>query len=178
MDLEEEYEREVFQTAVHESGHVLVAWRLGLDVEMAGLSLDGETAGRTLIIPDKKLKDSDSVYTILENCRSVEKRIRISFGGPIAEGKFAGDTVNLAAAQNDFERAVILLRGLADTQDEREVIGNYLHSKTRRMVERNWKQIMQLATELTTHGEICSEQIESVLGPRRIEFECAARFAS
>lgn len=173
MDDEEAYEREIFQTAVHEAGHVLAAWLLGLDVECAGLSVDGETAGRTLIIPHRRLKDSDGVEAVLENCRSVEKRVRISFAGPIAEGKFAGSRMNVLAAHSDFERGVLLLRELADSQSDREIIGDYLHLQTERLVQRNWKKIMLLANELVVNGEICSTQIEALLGPRRMEFERA-----
>lgn len=168
---EADYEHEVYQTAIHEAGHVLAAWTQGLDVECAGLSFDDDIDGRTLIIPSARLTDNDGVDKLLESCRSVEKRIRISFAGPIAEGRFAGFLLNSKAAHNDFQRGVLLLRELADSPAEREVNGDYLHAQTEKLVRRYWKPINQLAAELVTHGEICSEQIEAVLGPRRQEFE-------
>lgn len=168
---EADYEREVFQTAVHEAGHALAAWAQGLDVESVGLSFDEDTQGRTLIIPRARLTDSDGVDALWDSCRSVEKRIRIAFAGPIAEGRFDGATLNIKAAKNDFERGVLLLRELADTPTEREAIGDFLHSQTEKMVRRHWKKINQLATEIVARREICSEQIETILGPRRQEFE-------
>ncbi len=174
---ETDYEREIFQTAIHEAGHVLAAWTQGLDVECAALSFDDDTDGRTLIVPGARLTDSDGIVELLDRCRSVEKRIRISFAGPIAEGRFAGHLLNSKAAHNDFQRGVLLLRELADSQAEREAIGNYLHMQTEKLVRRHWKQLNQLATELVTHGEICSEQIEAVLGPRRLEFESRSSFS-
>ena len=171
---ETDYEREVFQTAIHEAGHVLAAWAQGLDVETAGLSFDYDIDGRALIIPRARLTDSDGVDALLATCRSVEKRIRIAFAGPIAEGRFAGVSLNEKAAHHDFQRGVLLLRGLADSAAERETIGDFLHAQTEKMVRRHWKQINQLATEIVAHGEICSEQIEAILGPRRQEFESVA----
>jgi len=171
-----DHEREVFQTAIHEAGHVLAAWTQGLDVESAGLSFDDEIDGRTLIIPGAKLTNSDGVDAIWESCRSVEKRIRIAFAGPIAEGRFNGGSLNVNAAQDDFQRGVLLLRELADTAAEREAIGDHLHLQTEKLVRRYWKQLMLLATELVAHGEICSEQIEAVLGPKRQEFNSRSRF--
>ena len=146
-------------------------------MECAGLSFDDDTDGRTLIIPGARLTDSDGVDELLDRCRSVEKRIRISFAGPIAEGRFAGPLLNSKAAHNDFQRGVILLRELADSHTEREAIGDYLHKQTEKLVRRHWKQLNKLATELVTHGEICSEQIEAVLGPRRQEFESRSSFS-
>lgn len=72
---------------------------------------------------------------------------------------------------------MLLLRELADSQVEQEAIGNYLHTQTEKLVRRHWKQLNQLATELVTHGEICPEQIEAVLGPRRLGFESRSSFA-
>lgn len=171
---ETDYEREVFQTAIHEAGHVLAAWTQGLDVESAGLSFDDDIVGRTLIIPSARLTDSDGVDALWDSCRSVEKRIRIAFAGPIAEGRFDGETLNVRAAQNDFQRGILLLRELADTHADREAIGDFLHAQTEKLVRRHWKKLMQLATELVAHREICSEQIEAILGPRRMEFDSVA----
>lgn len=167
---ESDYEREVFQTAIHEAGHALAGWMQGLDVECVGLSFDEDTAGRTFIIPRARLTDSDGVDALWDSCRSVEKRIRIAFAGPIAEGRFDGATLNVKAAQNDFQRGVLLLRELADTNAEREAIGDFLHSQTEKLVRRHWKKINQLANKLVTQREICSEEIEAILGPRRLEF--------
>jgi len=171
---ETDYEREIFQTAMHEAGHILATWTQGLDVECAGLSFDDDTDARTLIIPGARLTHKDGVSALLENCRSVEKCIRISFAGPIAEGRFANTRLNVTAAHNDFKRGVLLLRDLADSQAEREAISNYLHKQTENLVRRHWKLLIKLATELVTHGEIYSAQIEAVLGPRRQEFESRA----
>jgi hypothetical protein len=170
-----DYEREVFQTAIHEAGHVLAAWTQGLDVESVGLSFDDEINGRTLIIPRARLTDNDGVDALWDSCRSVEKRIRIAFAGPIAEGRFGGETLNVRAANNDFKSGVLLLRDLADSAAEREAIGDHLHSQTEELVRRYWKQLILLATELVAHREICSEQIEAVLGPKRQEFNSLSR---
>ena len=174
---ETDYEREVYQTAIHECGHVLAAWTQGLDVEYAGLNLDDDIDGRTLIIPRARLTDSNGIDALWDSCRGVEKRIRIAFAGPIAEGRFDGGTLNVRAAQNDFQRGVLLLRELADTPAEREAIGDVLHAQTEKLVRRHWKHINQLATELVAQREICSEQIEAIVGPRRMEFERVAAHA-
>ena len=175
MNDEEKFEFEIFQTAVHEAGHVLVAWKLGLDVESAALSIDDETSGRTLIVPSKRLNDRDNIYSIVENCRSVEKRVRICYAGPIAERRFAGDRLNVFAANKDFERGLFMLRECGDTHAERERISDFLHARTEKLIQRNWEKIMMLAKELVAQGEICSAQIELILGPQSMEFECAAR---
>ena len=168
---ETDYEREVYQAAIHEAGHVLAAWTQGLDVESAALSFDDDIDGRTLIIPRVRLNDGDGVAALWDSCRSVEKRVRIAFAGPIAEGRFAGGALNMNAANNDFQRGILLLRELADTPAEREAIGDFLHAQTEKLVRRHWKKLNELAAELVAHREICSEQIEAILGPRRMEFE-------
>jgi len=110
-------------------------------------------------------------------CQDCEKRVRIAFAGPIAEGRFDGETLNVTAAKNDFQRGVLLLREFADTPGEREAIGDFLHAQTENLVRQHWKHINQLAAELVANGETCSEQIEAILGPRRMEFERIATHA-
>ena len=111
-----------------------------------------------------------TVAPIIAQCRRLEKRIRICFGGPIAEGRFAGNAAHLVAAHWDFQEGVLLLRSVADNYEERERIGDFLFKQTQRLVRRRWKEINLLATKLIANEGIYSDEIEATLGPRRMEF--------
>ncbi len=167
---ESDFERELYQLAIHESGHIVMAWSQGWDIEHASLSAELDSNGRTLIIPTVREATFHNVAPIIVQCRRLEKRIRICFGGPIAEGRFAGDAANLVAAHGDFQEGVLLLRNVADTYEERERIGDFLFKQTQQLVRRRWKEINLLATRLVANGELDSEEIEAVIGPRRLEF--------
>lgn len=167
---EDDFERELYQIAIHEAGHVMVAWSQGWDIEYASISAEMDSNGRTVIIPSVRGGWNEDVTPIIAHCRSLEKRIRICFAGPIAEGRFAGNATHLVAAHSDFQDGVMLLRNVADTYEEREQIGDFLFEQTRKLVRRRWKEINLLATKLVANGELVSEEIEAVVGPRRMEF--------
>lgn len=167
---ESDYEREIYQLAIHEAGHVVMAWCQGWDIEHVSISPEWESDGRTLIIPQVRNEWCDDLTPVIARCRGLEKRIRICFGWPIAEGRFAGNAMHLVAAHIDFQEGVMLLRNVAETCEEREQIGDFLFEQTRKLVRRRWKEINLLATKLAANGELVSEEIEAAIGPRRIEF--------
>ena len=166
---ESDFEREQYQLAVHEAGHIITAWSQGWDVEHVSLFAEQESNARTLIIPSARESTFNNVAPIVAQCRSLEKRIRICFGGPIAEGRFAGNATHLVAAHGDFQEGVLLLRNV-ETYEEREKIGDFLFKQTQQLVRRRWKDIGLLATKLVASGELVSEEIEATIGPRSLEF--------
>ena len=167
---EDDFERELYQLAIHESGHAVVAWCLGFDIESVSIVGDEEYRGRTLIIPSARETSYGGLEQVIQKCRGIEKRIKICFGGPLAEGRFAGDAMHLISAHNDFKQGVILLRRVADTHSEREKIGDMLFRQTQTLIRRRWKEINSLARELVANGELVSEEVTAAIGPRRLEF--------
>ena len=133
---EDDFERELYQLATHEAGHAVVAWSLGFDIESVSIVADGEYRGRTRIIAPTRLNSFRRMEPVIQRCRTLEKRVRICFAGPLAEGRFAGEALHEIAAQNDFQQGVLLLRGVAETHAEREKIGDFLFRKTQVLVAR------------------------------------------
>lgn len=170
MDDEELFEREMYQLAVHEAGHVVVAWSLGLGVELVSILGDEESAGRTLIIPPGRENPHNRVDKIVQRCRLLEKRIKIAFAGPLAEGRFSGESLRLIPAHNDFLQGVLLLRQVAESSAEREQIGDFLFNQTQEIIRRRWKSINLIATRLVANGELLGHEIETLLGERQWEF--------
>ena len=170
MDEGELFEREMYQLAIHEAGHVVVAWCLGLGVEIVSIMGDEETEGRTLIIPPELDNPCQSVDKVVQRCRTLEKRVRIAFAGPLAEGKFSGESLRLIPAHNDFLQGVLLLRQIAESSAERERIGDFLLKQTQELIRRRWKSINVIATRLVANGELFSPEIEALLGERQWEF--------
>lgn len=167
---EDDFERELYQLAIHESGHVVVAWALGYDIENVSIVGDDEYRGRTLIIPPARETSCGSLEPVIQRCRSLEKRVRICFAGPLAEGRFAGERLHQIAAHNDFKQGIILLRSVAETHIERERIGDFLFRKTQALVGRRWHEINSLARNLVANGELFWEDVDAILGPRRLEY--------
>ena len=175
---EDDFECELYQLAIHEAGHAAAAWYSGLEVENVSISGDSESDGRTVIVAPPRLRSYKNVAPVLRRCRSVEARIRICFAGPLAEGRFAGETLRILAANNDFTQGVLLLRDLADTHVERERIGDYLVKETQKLIRRRWREIDLLASALIANGDLNSAEIEAKLGPPRWEFLCRKSVAA
>ena len=167
---EDDFERELYQIAIHEAGHVVVGWCLGWGIECVSIVGEQDSHGRTLLIPPARDVTYHGVAPIIAQCRGLETRVRICFGGPLAEARFAGNGLHLVSAHEDFAKGVLLLRQAAETHDEREKIGDYLFNQTKTLVRRRWKEINLLATKLVANRTIFSEEIEAVVGPRRLEF--------
>ena len=167
---ESDFERELYQLAIHEAGHVVVAWCHGWDVECASIVGEQDSHGRTLLIPPAREVAYRGIAPVVAQCRGLEIRVRICFGGPLAEARFAGNGLHLVSAHADFANGVLLLRQAAPTHAEREKIGDYLFKQTQALVRRRWREINLLATKLVANDEIYSEEIEATLGPRRLEF--------
>jgi len=167
---ESDFERELYQLAIHEAGHVVVAWCHGWDVECASIVEELESRGRTLLLPPMRDIEYRDIAPIIAHCRGLETRVRICFGGPLAEARFAGNGLHLVSAHNDFAKGVLLLREAAETHDEREKIGDCLFKQTQAIVRRRWREINLLATKLVANDEIYSKEIEATIGPRRVEF--------
>ncbi len=167
---EDDFERELYQLAIHEAGHVVVAWCYGWGVECASIVGEQDSHGRTLLFPPARDTTYRGIAPIVAQSRGLEIRVRICFGGPLAEARFAGNGLDLVSAHEDFAKGVLLLRQAAETHDEREKIGDYLFNQTKTLVRRRWKEISLLAGKLVANGTLFSEEIETVMGPRRLEF--------
>lgn len=168
---EHDFERELYQLAIHESGHAAAAWYCGLEVENVSILGDSESDGRTLIVAPPRVSSFQDVAPVIRRCRSLEARVRICFAGPLAEGRFAGEKLRLSAANNDFTQGVLLLRHMADSHVERERIGDYLVKETQKLIRRRWREINLLASGLIANGDLNSAEIEAKWGPPRWEFQ-------
>jgi ATP-dependent Zn protease len=134
--------------AIHEAGHAVVAWALGLPVGRMAIAIGGDDAkGTTEIANAERL--------------SLVDQLAVCAAGMEAQELFKAPTHSLAAAA-DFGMMVELL----DEQDDDTDVGLRLagHEKARSLLKGHMDLVQHIATALVAQQTLTEEEVSKLLG--------------
>jgi hypothetical protein len=142
-------------TAYHEAGHAVVRYLLAFEPKSVTISTTGNT--------QRAAKHGDPLHGIkLDTDGSgrarlrLEKAIRISYAGPLAEKRVANGAY-------DFERIEklgLIARDASSTQAK--LFLHWLEVATQEMVDAHWAAIERVAKRLLLHNRLAGAHISAV----------------
>ena len=164
-DAEGEYEFTVQREAMHEAGHAVVAWSLGLDVVRVGLTEHEEhDCNATSVSPWQRA--ISAAPSLVEKCCALQRMILVCLAGPVCEGIFCGETKKVVYASADFWRSLRLLNSIFDSGAEKSRAGEMLISQARNLLKDNWSGVNRVANGILKNRWLYSQGLTEILGPR------------
>jgi hypothetical protein len=135
-------------TAIHESGHVVVAWKLGLPVGAIEIGINGDdTAGKS------EIADADLLSTV--------DRIALCAAGLEAERVFGCEATHEHAGWSDFAKILEILDDLPDEKaDDLRFSG---HDRAFEILNQRRSLIERLAEPLVMNGRLEEKEVWSLL---------------
>jgi hypothetical protein len=132
--------------AYHEAGHAVAAYRLGVEVRSATILPDHDSAGYVTH------GDLFCGHTLGSDRAVLERAIKISLAGPLAEARFSpGDL--LWGTRGDYDCALGLARYLAGSLGEHELL-HFLERQTRALLDCYWGDVERVARALLEQDEL------------------------
>jgi len=136
-----------YSTAVHEAGHVIVAWALGLKTRKMAIGINGDdTAGAAEIEESSHLPSVD--------------QIAICSAGADAQRMFNAPTHDVAAF-SDMVKILNVVDELAEAEGEALRYAGYRRSKE--ILELHRATVERLAQALAERAELDQAAIEQIL---------------
>jgi hypothetical protein len=178
-------------TAHHEAAHAVIGRVLGIEVPLATIRPDEDSAGHVEHeacwpgLPDETAEDAeDRLEELRQRDEVAEKRAIFALAGPIAHMKFQ-PTLNgerFANGSDDLLDVAVYLKivsgfhplsellvpGRPLEQDNKETsrLWERLQWDTAELVESYWPSIERVAEALLIHEELNQEQIDALIGER------------
>jgi hypothetical protein len=136
-------------TAIHEAGHVVVAWTLGLPVGSMAIGVDGDdTAGEAEI---------DAAALPL----SMVDRIALCAAGLEAQRLFGCEASHEHAGAGDAAKMIEILDDLPD--EEADSIRFAGHDRAFQILDQQRSMIERLAEPLALNGRLEEKEVRSLL---------------
>jgi hypothetical protein len=152
-------------TAYHEAGHVVVAYRLGAEVE------------HVTIVPDHFSRghfthgDLFCARGLGSDRANLERAMKICLAGPLAQKRFRPRSYCRRNGRQDYDCASGLARYLAGSAGEREFL-RYQERRTKVVVDHFWSDIDRIAQALLERDELSGTEVKNIIEePRRLKQE-------
>ena len=152
------------RTARHEAGHVVVGYRLGIEIKFVTILPTHHSSGHVTH------GDLFCGHTLGSDRAVLERAIKISLAGPLAEARFSpGDL--LWGTRGDYDCALGLARYLAGSLGEHELL-HFLERQTRALLDCYWGDVERVARALLEQDELSGATVKNIIeAPRRLERE-------
>ena len=136
-------------TAIHEVGHVVVAWALGLPAGSMEIGCNGDdTAGRSEI--------DETVHQL-----SLVDRIALCIAGMEAQLLFGCESTHLHAGSSDFGKIIEMLDGLSE--DEADTIRFKGYDRAAELLVCRRPLIERIAERLAISGKLKQGEVLALL---------------
>lgn len=160
MSHTDDWQREA--TAYHEAGHAVIRYLLAFEPKSVTISTTG-TAQRVAKYGDPlrgiKLDTDGSARARLR----LEKAIRISYAGPLAEKKYSPHW-RASNGAYDFRRIEELGLSACDgSSTQVQLFLRWLEVATQEMVDAHWTAIERVAKRLLVHDRLAGAHISAVM---------------
>jgi len=150
--------------AYHEAGHAVAAYRLGVEVRSATILPDHYSAGYVTH------GDLFCGHTLGSDRAVLERAIKISLAGPLAEARFSPADL-LWGTRGDYDCALGLARYLAGSLGEHELL-HFLERQTRALLDCYGGDVERVARALLEQDELSGATVKNIIeAPRRLERE-------
>ena len=138
-------------TAIHESGHAIAAYRLGVEVFEVTLRPRGRLMARTSVARARWHARNASAPILRE---AIEKDFKISLAGPIAESRVSGvvDEVAATADVANFPPQTLI----------------HLCRETEVLVSEKWRAIERVAEALIEKRALTGQELNHLMRWRRL----------
>ena len=143
-------------TAYPEAGHAVVACRTGVKVQSVSIIPGEGYKGICTLVSEFSGRHSDGV--------KLERAIRISLAGPLAEKKFYRWSYRRAHARGDYQKAIGLCRYLSGAE-WREWL-KIREEATLVLVDRYWMDIRNVAAALLERRELTGRAVTRIIKTR------------
>jgi ATP-dependent Zn protease len=157
--------KELKRTAYHEAGHAFVAWREGLRVKRATIRPTADYFGQVHHASGLSAKQVEELDVSIVSPRvreALEKRIRISFAGWLAEHRH-DRTADEAHSMSDYGHALDLMMRLAGSQREINLYSALLKYQTKEMLRVGWPHVRAIAVALLERKTLTGQEIRQVI---------------
>lgn len=151
---------ELRRTAVHEAGHAVAAFKVGMRTKALSIVADGESLGHHRPHPyfagvNPELDGSPRVQRRLENAALVY------LAGAAAERRFSPKGFRHAGSSGDRHQAIELLSYLTGSNEELEAYLRLVDVRARQLVADplNWFLINGLAARLLERQELTGDEV-------------------
>jgi hypothetical protein len=136
-------------TAIHEAGHVVVAWALGLPIGSMQIGCNSDdTAGRSAI--DESARQLSTI-----------DRIALCIAGLQAQLLFGCESTHLHAGTSDFGKIIEMLDDLSE--GEADTIRSKGYDRAAELLVFRRPLIEQIAERLATSGKLEQDEVLDVL---------------
>ncbi len=136
-------------TAIHEAGHVVIAWALGLPVGTMEIGCNGDdTAGRSQI--------DDTARQL-----STIDRVALCVAGVKAQRLFGCEATHLHAGMSDFGKIIEMLDDLSES--EADIIRSEGYARATELLECRQTLIEQIAERLAISGKLEQGEVLDLL---------------
>jgi len=137
-------------TAIHEAGHVVVAWTLELPVGAIEISVNGDdTAGKS------EIDDTARALSLID-------RIALCAAGVVAQRLFGCEATHLHAGWSDFAKMLDILDNRPDEDADNIRFAGY--DRAFQILDRRRALIQHLAEPLAISGRLEKDDVGSLLG--------------
>jgi hypothetical protein len=151
-------------TAYHEAGHAVVAWLQGVGLSRASIVLEPGRHGHVrhhwmfggMPPPDSVLPGASAKFRL-------EKNVRISLAGPLAQKKFNARTYRSWHGESDHNQAADGVNYLAGPDDEFTAYWKLLEVQTRNLLNLNWPLVEAVAAALLERRRLKGSEIVKVI---------------
>lgn len=130
------------RTAVHEAGHAIAAWRLGIAVERVTIIADDEALGHC-VSPYKHFEVSPDEW----GEDAVRNHIVVTLAGAEAERRHCGD-LPPGSCDHDHKVAVDLAMSVSGNSEQTNALLENLRLCAVELLEENWRHVETLAWRL------------------------------
>lgn len=159
MSHQEDWQREV--TAYHVAGHAVIRYELGFEPKSVKLSRSTEQ----YTDPLRGIKlDTDGSDRARQR---LEKAIKISYAGPLAQRKFKEHSWNKFHGEADFsiirELGVRVCGSGAQSGAQADAFLRWLELTTQEMVDVHWVAIERVAKRLLVHDRLAGAHISALI---------------
>jgi hypothetical protein len=156
MNDTDDWQREV--TAYHLAGHAVIRCLLGFEAKSVKISaINDEKFGDPLRGIKLDTDGSDRARLRLE------KAIKISYAGPLAQRKFNDNSWNKFHGKTDFSIIRELGARVCGSGAQADAFLRWLELAAQEMVDTNWMAIERVAKRLLVHDRLAGAHISAVI---------------
>ena len=160
-------QKQLTKTAYHEAGHAVALWELKFKIKKATIVPKGNTAGGVSHGHVHLGRLEGETPPIGKRLSRIHDSLVVAFAGEEAQRRFDPRSLRRDELAGDREwssKLLALLHG--DNGDNgREVFyaGQYLRTRARNLVNRNWRQVEDLAKALLERKTLSGQEAQEVL---------------